>query len=343
MTTPHDLIEQAYEARDHSEKFALLTEAVRLADLSGDEEAGYDARDELLDAAQEIGDDQTLLLTFGWMLNYADTHPEEEKEVELLWRYKWAMSVSRFLPNVPLERIAGLQDDFARRTRALGLGGRTADADRWRLALHRGDWDGAEQWRGRVAEQPSTPLDCDACDTDLLVAHLLRRGELDAALKAAEPVFSWKQSCNRVPARTHAELLLPLLQAGRQDEAQTHHERGYSLVRGEVDALREQATHLAYLALSGQAEAARKTHAANQGFAANNRTPLDLLEWYLACATAETALGELLDASTATDHAAEAAALAARFDARNGTAYYAGRVKEALALAGRARFKTAEG
>lgn len=336
--TPQDLMEQAYEARDHAEKFALLQEAVRLADLSGDEETGYDARDVLLDAAQEVGDDQTLLATFGWLLNYSDQHPEEEKEVELLWRYKWALAVTRFLPAVPLARIEALQEDFARRTRALGLGERTADADRWRLALHRGDWDAAETWRQKVAAQNPTPLDCNACDTDQLVTHLLRRGELDAALKAAEPILSWRQSCNRVPARTHAELLLPLLLAGRREEAQTHHQRGYSLVRGEIDALREQAAHLAYLALSGQREAARNTYAANQRFAENDRTPLDLLEWHLTCAVAETALGEALsealsDGSGNTDHAAQAKALAAQFDARNGTPYHSQRVEELLRLA----------
>lgn len=307
-TDPHQLIEQAYEAADHAQAFALLSEAVRQADLQQDEETGYDARDALLDAAQELGDGMTILTTFGWLLNYADTHPEEEKEEELFWRYKWVLSVARSLPSVPLERLHALQDDFEKRIRASGLSSRTADIYRWRLALHVGDLEAAEGWRQKVAGLPASWLDCDACDTDLKVMHLLARGELDAALEAAKPVLSWKESCNRVPASTHAQLVLPLLSAGRAEEAKTQHERGYNLVRGEHDALHEQATHIIYLARSGQTEKAQQTHAANLPFAQKNTNPAALLDWYGAGAV----LGIAGEYEKARD-------LAAEFDKRNGT------------------------
>lgn len=311
MSKVHELIEQAYEAEDHAQAYQLLQEAVRQADLSGDEDAGYDARDALLDAAHEVGDNAAILTTFGWLLNYADQHPEEEKEEELFWRYKWVLAICRSLPSVPLERIHALQADFARRTRAAGLGERTANMERWRLALNLGDLEAAEEWRQKVTATPASWLDCAACDTDLLVHHLLKRGELDEALKVAQSVFNWKESCNRVPASTYAQFALPLLQAGRAAEAQTHYERGYNLVRGEHDALREQAEHLLYLVKSGQTEAAERTYAANLPFAQANRTPSHLLQWH----TAAAALGKAGEYEKARD-------IAAAFDKRGGTQAY---------------------
>lgn len=330
MSDPYQLMQKAHQARDPLERFELLSEAVRLADLQGDEETGYETRDELLDAAQEIGDAQTLLITFAWMLKYADEHPEDIHEGDLLWRHKWALAVCRFLPSVPLERIQALQDDFARRTTKANLGERTANIDRWRLALHVGDLEEAERWRERVKSQRGRWLDCDACDTDLHVEHLLQRGDLDGAMKAALPLFSGKQVCNRMPARTHSRVLVPLWRAGRFEEAEKHHKKGYKLVKGDLDSLREQAAHLLYLALSGNDKAARKVHAENLKFARSNTTPSDLLDWHAACAAAEAALEGPLSPDDEQDHAALARELAARFDRRNGTTAHSDRLEALL-------------
>lgn len=313
MTTdPHELLSQALEASDRAQKFALLQEAARAADLQQDEEAGYRIRDFLLDAAQEITDGVTMLTTFGWMLNYADKQPSMSK-MQLLWRYKWAISVARFMPAVPLERLEALQDDFERRTVAEGQGNRTANTYRWVLALHRGLLDEAEEWRIKVGKQKSGWLDCNACDTDLLTRHWLAQGDLNKALKAAKPVLDGKQRCNRIPARTYSELLVPLLDAGRAEEAQEMHVKGYKMVRRDEDSLREQSAHLTYLLLSGQSKEAKKVYKATLPYAEKNTTPLDHLAWYSACALDEGLTGE--------GHGAKARELAAAFDKRNGTPY----------------------
>lgn len=326
MTDPYELIKEASRASDRAEQFALLQEAVRAADLLNDEEAGYQARYQLLNAAQEITDGLTMLTTFGWLLAYADRHNTAMiGNLNLLWRYKWAMSVARFMPSVPLERLEALIDDFECRTRADGRGDRTANVYRWSLALHRGELDEAEAWRVKVSKQKSGWLDCDACDTNLLVTHWLALGELDKALKAAKPILTGKQSCNLIPARTYARLLVPLLQAGRTEEAQEMHLKGYKPVRRDEDKLEEQAAHLAYLLLSGQTKEAKKVFKATLPYAEKNTTPLDHLAWHSACALDEQLTGE--------GHAAKARALAAAFDARNGTPYQTQQLEQMLSLA----------
>ena len=63
-------------------------------------------------------------------------------------------------------------------------------------------------------------------------------------------------------------------------------------------------------------------------------SPLTQLHWHEAAAVAEQALGEPLDNSGA-DHLAAAKALAAQFDARNGTPYQTESLERRLALAER--------
>lgn len=186
---------------------------------------------------------------------------------------------------MPLSRIQALQNDFAKRTARAGLGKHAAEIDRWRLSLHRGDLTAAREARQRAEGLSATWLDCAACDADLSVDHLLELGDLEGALAAARPLLSWKESCNVVPAATHASLMLALLHAGRREEAQAQHERGYHLVRGERNALRLQALHVQYLALSGQREAAQKTYQANLPFASQkSASPSELLRWHTAAA-----------------------------------------------------------
>lgn len=221
---------------------------------------------------------------------------------------------------MPLSRIQALQNDFAKRTARAGLGEHAAEIDRWRLSLHRGDLTAAREARQRAEGLSATWLDCAACDADLSVDHLLELGDLEGALAAARPLLSWKESCNVVPAATHASLMLALLHAGRREEAQAQHERGYHLVRGERNALRLQALHVQYLALSGQREAAQKTYQANLPFASQkSASPSELLRWHTAAA--------LLGVGGALE---QARSLAAQFDARNGTPYHTRQLERLL-------------
>ena len=228
----NDLLELAYESDDRQEEFQLLKEAVREADLLGDLTLARHARDKLLDALFHVGDGPALLNTFAWLLADADKHPQADDDgLTLMWRYKWAIATAWSLPNIPLERIEGLINDFETRTQAMGLGKRTANMYRWRLAQHRRDLEEVVKYRLVVKKMRRTFLDCHACDIQNEVSYQLDLGELEAALKAAKPLLTGMASCSRIPARTHAELMLPLWLAGRKEEAQQHHLKGYPLCR----------------------------------------------------------------------------------------------------------------
>lgn len=318
---PYALLEAAWDAEDPTQARQLFQEAARQADLQAEEEAAVEARRGLLHSANALGDGPTLLTAFGWLLAHTDADPNGD-DTDLLWRYKWAIAVAMGLPSIPLTRLNALLDDFESRTRQSGLGDRTANIYRWKLALHRGDLAGAEELRLKLKGTRRKWLDCAACDTDLLVRHHLAHGDLKAALKAAQPVLSGRQSCNRVPNRTHTELMLARWQAGQRSEAQEHHCAAWAGLEDATDSLTEQSMHLAYLHLSGQAQQAAKVRRRLLALAARQKEPHDLFWWHAANA--------LADGAKDGSHLAQAREIAARFDGRNGTPEFTRQLDELL-------------
>ncbi len=69
-------------------------------------------------------------------------------------------------------------------------------------------------------------------------------------MKKAERIFDGSLSCAEVPHRTHATVLLPLLKAGKGDEAMEHHRVGYPMIKGNPKHGRYIAMHIAFLALT---------------------------------------------------------------------------------------------
>lgn len=316
------LLQEAWEAHDPVQAMQLFQEAARQADIHGDQASALEAREGLLDTANALGDGPTLLAAFAWLLSHTDTDPAGDATM-LLWRYKWAISVAVALPSVPLPRLYALIDDFERRTRQSGLGERTANIYRWKLALHRGDLAQAEEYRQLLKGTRRKWLDCAACDLDLLVTHHLEQGELKAALKAAAPLLSGKEWCNRVPNRTHTNLMLAYWQGGQVTKAQEHHEATWSALENATDSLTEQSMHLMYLSLSGQTARANKVKKRLLPHLSHQKVPFDLYWWHAANALSE-------GGTARQDHLAQAQALAQQFDNRNGTPTFQHKLKELL-------------
>ena len=70
-TQIEELMSQAWQAQGEA-KLALLEEAQRLADSSGDVEAGLEIRNEIIDAATWCGYYERSLVAFNWMLAQCD-------------------------------------------------------------------------------------------------------------------------------------------------------------------------------------------------------------------------------------------------------------------------------
>lgn len=298
-------------------------------------------------------------VAFARLLRLLDQHPESFTDQELYqthWRFKWVTSSLLGVPDVPLTSVTGWISEMERRYRQAGYSMRTVAQQRLFLALHTGDCEGTEQALREMLSLPRDRMsDCIACEDRVLGRAHARAGRDTEALAAWADVLGGRRRCAEEPHHTLADSLLPLLRlAGtdqprvdqarvdqaRVDQARANHLHGYRLVRANPNLASPIGKHLEYCALTGNPGRGLEIMADSQPLLTSVTDPLARLDFlggvalllgrltaagYGAVPVAGTSAAEL--ARRAAD---EAAGLAARFDARNGTAAVGDRLRRRL-------------
>ncbi|MFJ9350791.1 hypothetical protein [Streptomyces sp. NPDC101237] len=275
-------------------------------------------------------------VVFARLLTLFDEQPDvfdERMRHTLFWRFKWVANALLALPEIPLASLRQWLTEMRDRYEKAGLALQPYYGQAHRLAAHVGeDTDLAfELWAGRARTRLS---DCEACEICERALHHLAAGDDERALRAWEPVLTGKESCQEEPARSVSHALLPLLRAGRTERARELHLTGYRACRRNPSMSGEVGRHLEFCALTGNEARGLELLAENRNLFDEVDSPLDQLAfltgvevllrrvealghgdlpaagypgrtWTVAALRAET--GQRADA------------LAARFDARNGT------------------------
>ncbi|HJT77297.1 MAG TPA: hypothetical protein VJ739_08850 [Gemmataceae bacterium] len=246
-----ELLRQAGALEDGPSRIALLEEAVRLADSHNDVALGYRVRKELTKAGTFGGYPEKALVSFSWCLAQCDRRPEEFRDIDLLWHYKWVTNHLALFPQFSREQIEAMLEDMTRRYRRAGVSLRAVQKLRRDLAVEMGDPDAAARhhllW---LASPRGWPADCPACDQNALAEYLVFAGKDEAALEAARPILQGTLRCTCIPHCTLALVLLPLFRLGRLAETVAHHQKGYRLILRNRNYLKEAARHLAFLTLT---------------------------------------------------------------------------------------------
>jgi hypothetical protein len=186
------------------------------------------------------------------------------------------------------------------------------------------------------------------------ISYRLLRNEYDKALRAAEPFLSRKMRSDHFEGQACADVLLPLLRAGRAPEALPFHRRGYKLRGDKIRHLDSIAKHIAYLGLTDNL--ARGVRLFEKHLAMAMKTSnafmrmrflidsLPLLDRLKKAGKSSTAIrmpaecppaanGDRQPATAVRDWLHDAAAeLARAFDERNGNDYYTRRLAAAPRL-----------
>ena len=136
---------QAWGAAINAEQARLLDNAIQLADASNDADRGWDLRTQIFQPATFGGQVDLLLVHFAKALSMSDRDPEKYPVDDLLWPYKWAIDSALLFPHIPLARLHGLVDDFARRMAERGEGARVSAYMRMLVGLNTGDFDAARE------------------------------------------------------------------------------------------------------------------------------------------------------------------------------------------------------
>ena len=328
---------QALKHEPHgTARSARIEELAETAELAGLDDALATSLLRLLDAYEFGFEPRKLPLAFARVLKLYDANPEafDRNEVHsVYWCFKWVTAALLHVPEVPLATVRAWVDQMHQRYTAAGHGLHAVETGRFEIAEHTGA-DAAfryECWSTRPRDEFS---DCEACEARGRGSHLAGRGEIDKALAEWGPVLDGTNTCSVEPAATIAEALLPLVRAGRLDDAVSFHRSGYRQTRGRVGMAAEAGQHLEFAALTGNAPRGLELLAENRGRFEADSDPLNHLAFLTGVRVLMTRLvaggagdvavpGPPGSEHTASSLLAELATrteeLAARFDARNGT------------------------
>jgi len=337
-----------------SERVRLHAEAVRVADLHQDLEAGFKARQQLIQSANLGGDPNLALVAFAWCLGQHDADPKRFPAngggyfTNLLWMYKWVVERAIEHPAISRAKVDELLADMARRYTAGGFSLRPVRKLELQSAVTAQE---AERIPAAMAEwlrlRRDSLSDCMACDVDMTSAAHLATHDLKLAREAAKPIFELRMTCAEVPTVTYGRFLLPLSRSGDDEEAQ----RLAHLLPRKIGINRDYVTPAGALVVylvERRSRPALPTAQRHATWALVGETPLRRVTLMIGLAKAsrlardmgrgEDSLGILLPNEPATSFAEaeermtqEAMKVAAAFDARNGHDRFSSTVSKHLA------------
>ncbi|WP_432956044.1 hypothetical protein [Micromonospora haikouensis] len=322
---------------------AALEQLLRRADSGDDRHLAFAVRMQATTAYVYGGEPAKSFVTFSWCLAEFDRDPQpyhERYAHQLLWHFKYMVNAMLKFPELPLDRTYAVLDDMQRRYANAGHSLQAVHKHRYLVADHVGDTEAAERWYQEWLTAPRDELsDCAGCDPTTQVAHLAHVGRHDEAVALAEPVLAGRLTCTEQPQAILTALLVPYLRSGRGDAARDAHREAYRRLRGNLSDLWDIGDHVEFCTLTGNE--ARAVEIVERHLDWLDRAPTPAAAMHFA-ATAAAALrraagagdvtlhrraagdrpaGEVSAAALAAELTDTATALAARFDARNGTTH----------------------
>lgn len=336
-------IQEAGAGSDRRARVARLSDLIARAREENQWGALWVIADAITDDAYHLPDDPRNLVHFAFLRQTLDWNPPpgEEDTRTVLWKLKWALSLMQQIPEVPRADIeatvADVEQVYARRGYAL----RPTAAVRAELALEAGDETAALQWVSYGHSLPRDAMaDCEACERREQ-AYVLARLRPEEALALLSPVLSGELTCGDEPAASIGLSTLVLHTLGRDAEALEQARRGWSLTRDREQSSVSMSRSLLALARYGDLETAASGVVSRAGrledlLAASERM------WFQACGATVLRLalrtGQLAaslpdgraTAEVAEAWAADARAIAARFDQRSGSGFTTRIVEELL-------------
>ncbi|MFB7933527.1 tetratricopeptide repeat protein [Streptomyces sp. NPDC056039] len=287
-----------------------------------------------------------MFVPFARLLRLWDEHPEDFDEYEthsLHWVFKWVSSGMLDQPHIPLASIEKWLGEMEHRYRLAGHSERAVRGAEHSVAAHVGDVARAERaYAAWLAADRDAMADCHACELHGQGWWQAELGRDAEAVELWRPVLEGEYACAHEPHTALASSLVPLLRLGRLDEARAHHLRGFRLVRAMESMRGAYAEHVEFCALTGNEARGLELLAERPAYFTDDGQPQSRLDFMSVVALLMdrlTGLGlgdrqvpgppgrEWTARELAAHSRAEALALAARFDERNGTAHVSERAR----------------
>lgn len=249
----YNLLDEAYDLENGKTKISLCEEAVRLADICGDEGVQIETRNELTEAAVFGGEHEKGVVAFSWMIQKQKETPELINIFDFLWKYKWILGQIYGFPNIPRSQLDAIFADAIECYTLNDVSLRPIYEILCYLEMDSGNDDKAfenyQKWQSAPRDEFAN---CLACEVSMQVYYQAFYENDERALEIAKPILKGKMKCAEVPHATYGYILMPLIKLKRFDEAEEIFNKGYKMVSKNKEFLGEVTNHLRFLTLANK-------------------------------------------------------------------------------------------
>ncbi|MFT3680456.1 MAG: hypothetical protein QM791_09305 [Ferruginibacter sp.] len=220
----YDSLNRMAEKLGYSKERSLLREkAMNIADTLNDERKQFDARITYVnDVCMEGSFPEKYLAVFPWLLAYAGKSKSGFDKMQVLWYYKWVITLMPEFPTVSKRQIEAALDDLRVKYREYGSTDKVFHDYSREINILMGDLDKSTvHHQQHIAFKRKDKLDdCDACVVNRVVYYHIATGNIEEALKKAKIIFNGKKNCTHVPKDTYANFIVPFLIRKEYDKAE---------------------------------------------------------------------------------------------------------------------------
>lgn len=214
------LILQAQNENLHPQEMAnLLREAIRIADENEDVEWTTELRLDLIYVLNLLSADREEVAVFSRILDDYENHKDVIKENDLLWKYKWVWSCLFDIPEIPMEKIGAVSEDYKTRILRNGYSLRSYYHYWARNYIFMRQFDKVKEYIDKMLAEKMDDLTCDACELNFILDYYLETGQFDEAYSRAQPLISKQITCFEANMRAYLKLSYYAQKAGRPEIA----------------------------------------------------------------------------------------------------------------------------
>ncbi|MFD0588802.1 hypothetical protein ACFQZE_12445 [Paenibacillus sp. GCM10027627] len=211
---------ETWDMPDGKQKLALLEESILIADHYLTVEDAFDARMHYLRYTSVCGCPERMFIPFAWCLAKFEKDPSKHSSFDILWYYKWVISRALCIPQIDLEKLEQLLEDFKGKCLLYHYSLRSYYKLQVSYLLHQGKSKEAavyyKQWRSAPRDSLS---DCRACEQNAFGHYYFEMNQNKRGMTAIKPILDGGMSCQSIPQNTYSIMIYPLLKLGEYGDA----------------------------------------------------------------------------------------------------------------------------
>lgn len=225
----YDSLNQLAEDLPYSKERSMLREkALNIVDSLNDEQKQFEARINYVnDVCMDGGFPEKYLSVFPWLLANVSKSKFKDELYTVLWYYKWVVNIMPEFPSISITQMENALLDLKNRYREFGSNDKVFHDYSRAVYHHIGDYEKSALHHKKLMRYTRRDQldDCEACVINRTVRFYIVTGDMEEALKQAQPLLTEKKTCTHVPKATHSNFIIPLLLSKRHDLASAFAEK----------------------------------------------------------------------------------------------------------------------